>query len=193
MANNFIRGRNYRSDSGGQNHTRVWTGTFWFLNLGHGAVGDTFSSSIHLSVCLNLLGFLIPDPPPPPQHPIFLRGGEKKHLEIGPLLDGFLPFPESGGGAHSSVIGQFDWRQVVLSRGKHSHKASFGFKRSSLALSSNSTRWKLAPQTPTINLVPVSLTSTLSLRTVFSKLDSGQAQSWPVIAPPPPRHPPSWS
>lgn len=32
----------------------------------------------------------------------------------------------------------------MLSRGKHSHKASFGFKRNSPALSSNSTRWKLA-------------------------------------------------
>lgn len=33
----------------------------------------------------------------------------------------------------------------MLSRGKQSCKASFGFKRSSPALTSNSTRWKLAP------------------------------------------------
>lgn len=67
----------------------------------------------------------------------------------------------------SRVIGQFDWRQVVLSGRKQSHKASFGFKYTSPAPSSSATAWKLAPQMPTINLVPVFLTSTLSGTKIF--------------------------
>lgn len=182
-ANNFISRGNYRSEGGGQKHRSMWTATFWVLNLGRGARGGTFSST--LFVCLDLLGFLIFH-----DTASFYGVGEKTFRNRS--IPGWISsLPRKWGkkkkkNQSSPVIGQFDWRQVVLSCSKQSHKASFGFKHSSPALSFSSTTWKLAPQMPTINLVPVSLTSTLSVWTIFSKLDNAQTQSWPGLSLPPP-------
>lgn len=103
-------------------------------------------SSVCLFVCVNLLGFLIFLPPLPPATTPHLSKGWKEKTFRNRSIPGWISsLPRKWWGDHSSVIGQFDWRQVVLSRGKQSHKASFGLKRSSPALSSNSTRRKLAP------------------------------------------------
>lgn len=66
------------------------------------------------------------------------------------------------------VIGQFDWRQVVLSWGNWSHKANFGFKHISLRFQLRQHNMEIGSTKADYKFSSISVTSTLSAMKHFS-------------------------